>query len=168
MKTSEMRNLILFSLLGLVCACSLWGPLRVDKGAKDYSIDKTLKDWTVKTNWEEADYLYSNKTSSAFITVSSLCDRYEIASLESLSKSALSPLKDREILKSETRIIDEREALTKKLMGKLDGVEVEVVFTVLRKGDCIFDFYLTSYHQAKEDDVKDYERLLKSFHYKGY
>lgn len=169
MKTTRVFYIIGVSYVFLLMSsCSLWGPLRVDEGAKDYQLKYQPKNWDKKTDWEEADYLFISKKSSAHITVQSLCNRYEIASLESLSKSALSPLKNREEIKSEKRMIDDREALTKRVKGTLDGVQVEIVYTVLRKADCMFDFFLTSYPQVNSGEEEEYEKLLKGFHYKGY
>lgn len=168
MKTAKPKNILYVSLFIFFTSCSLWGPVRKDESADDYQIKKSISGWVSKPKWEEADYLFVHEGSSAHITVSSLCDRYELSSLESLSKSLLSPLSNQVEIETKKQMIDSRAALTKRVKAKLDGVDVESIATVLRKGDCIFDFFLTSFKEISEVEEKAYEELLKSFHYKGY
>lgn len=162
----HMKNISVLALVPFVFACSLGGPLREDKSANNYQLPSPGADWMLEKFKEiDADKVYLNKKSSAMISVSSLCGRYDGASLESLMKSAHAPLQSIDVLENQDLILDGRAALRRHIKAKMDGVPVVVLSTVLRKDDCIFDFHLQKAHDISGEDVATYENMLKGFHY---
>jgi len=142
--------------------------MRADKKAEQYKFQGPKSNWS-KADFEvDADHIFVSDRSGAVYSVNSLCDRYETASLKSLMKSVLAPLTDRRKVSERTFKFDGREALQSRLKAKVDGADVEVLATILRKDDCIFDFNLQGADPLHANDVKDYEATLNSFHYGKY
>ncbi len=153
------------ALLLLLISCSFSGPLRVDRSAQNYKFEAPSIAWQLLAPIEGADFVFENKKSGATLSVSSICERYEEASLASLAGSALSPLgffkeKERKVL-----FVDGREALEVYVESKLDGVAVEVDLVVMRKNDCLFDFSLQSSPTITNSERQDFLKALQRFKY---
>jgi hypothetical protein len=162
-----MRNSLAYAALILCFACSLGGPLREDATAlNNYSLPSPGAAWTQQDfKQSEIDRAYLNGKSSALISVASLCERYDTASLDSLMKSAHAPLRDVEVVQEKEIMLDGRAALVRQVKAKMDGVGVELFSTVVRKDDCIFDFHLQRAGSLASGDILDFENMLKGFRY---
>jgi len=151
-------------------ACSLSGPLRSDPRAARYEFGKLPADWkNQKSSAEEAgpDEFFQNEKTQSLISLNSMCRRYPDSSLETLMKQLFSPLSEVEVLENAKTLLDEREALLKRVKGKLDGVDVEAEFIIMRKNECLFDFSLISRNSITSDDRVDFEKFYRAFRYLG-
>jgi hypothetical protein len=160
--------LLLFSY-GLP-GCGLSGPLRTDPKAKIFETGSLGPNWkkaALEGEESSADFIYVNQKTSAYIAVNSMCKRYPDSSLASLSKQLMGPMSNAEIIAQEKLMIDEREALSTRSKGLLDGVAVEAKFVVVRKNECIFDFSLVAGKRIFDEDEEDFDRLVKGFRYLG-
>ena len=153
------------ALLLLLVSCSISGPLRVDRNAQNYKFQAPSSDWEQRPPLEGADFFFENKKSGATLSVSSICERYEEASLVSLANSALSPLGFYKEKERRSLTVDGREALGVYVESKLDGVAVEVELVVMRKNDCLFDFSLQSAPKISNSERKEFLKSLESFRY---
>lgn len=156
------------ALSALVGSCSLGGPLRTDERALGgYHIGRVGSGWKAQREEDPGiDYAWTTD-SGAFVSLGSVCRRYDRAPLEALSKDLVNPLEDREIISEERRPLDDREALHVKARGRMDGVPVEAHYVVFRKDDCLFDFSLIARDRVVAADDKAFEAFVSGFHFGG-
>lgn len=152
----------------MLCACSLGGPLRVDKKADSFSVATPSSPWKEQNSEDkDSDRVFVNSRTGSIIALSSVCKRYEQVSLEALRKDLVNPIEGREIASEERRPLDDREALFTRVKGRMDGVPVESHLVVLRKNDCIFDFALHAKEKITQEDDRDFLSFVSSFHFSG-
>jgi len=140
------------------------GPLREDRSAANYFFPAPQGSWTKLNPTEGIEILYQDKR-GALLSVSSICDRYEEAKLETLARSALSPIvafKDKNVT---TFQLDGREAFQIFGEGKVDGVPVQIDFVAWRKDDCLFDFSVQASPTLNAQSRTDFLNMLKKFRY---
>ncbi len=153
---------------GLLGACSLGGPLRVDKKAKDYRTGHPGGGWLerrVDSSQEAADKIFESSRGNALLAIGSACGVYQTTTLEALARDLVGPLREAEILLQRTRPLDGREGLLTEARGRVDGVSVGMLAFVLRKNDCLFDFTLTAREPLRPEDRVAFENVLKGFRY---
>ncbi|MEZ4815607.1 MAG: hypothetical protein R3A80_10445 [Bdellovibrionota bacterium] len=151
-------------ILLLLASCSISGPLRVDKSASGYFFPPPEAGWTQLAPQEGAEVLYQNKN-GALLSVSSICERYEESSLESLARSALTPIKHFKDKDAGRFQLDGREAFQVYGAGKVDGVEVEIDFVAWRKDECLFDFSVQASPSLNSSTRASFLKMLKKFRY---
>lgn len=67
---------------------------------------------------------------------------------------------------SETKLeLDGRGGVRQKVRGSLDGVDVLLDLVVVRKDECVFDFYAVTPPNPGEAVVSDFESFFSAFHY---
>lgn len=149
-------------------ACSLGGPLRIDKKAQSFSVNAPSGPWKEQKQDENvSDRVFVSDRTGSVIALGSVCKRYEQVSLEALRKDLMNPIDGREIASEERKLLDDREALFTRVKGRLDGVPVESHLVVLRKNDCIFDFSLHARNKITSEDDRDFMSFVHSFHFAG-
>ena len=151
-------------ILLLLASCSISGPLRVDKSAGAYFFPEAKSPWVQSPPSEGVEILYVDK-SGASISVSSICERYEEASLETLARSALSPITHFKEIETGELQLDGREAFQVFGSGKVDGVPVQIDFVAWRKDDCLFDFSAQASPKLPARVRAEFLAMLKKFRY---
>lgn len=161
-----MRNRS-FLLSAFLAACSLSGPLRVDRKAVGYSFGAPGTRWTSVQVVPElaADYVFSSRSDGTVLSIGSVCDRYLDSSLEALTKDLTNPIGKTELESQDRLSVDGREGLLTSTRGSLDGVPVSMRTFVIRKNDCLFDFTLSAKGQIAQADLDDFDRVVKGFRY---
>ena len=156
---------LLGTVLLLIASCSISGPLREDRSATKYFFPEPLSGWQKQAPQDEAEILYLHKQSGALLSVSSICDRYEESKLETLARSALSPIANQKDKESKTFQVNGREAFELFIEGKMDGVPVQVDFVSWRKNDCLFDFSVQASPIVSAQVREDFLNMVKKFRY---
>ena len=154
------------TLAGLT-ACSLSGPVRTDAKAAEYTLARLPAPWRLDRVDPNVDYSFINPEAGSLLSVSSTCRRYDDVTLEALMKDIVRPIDGAETLVTDRRMLDGREALYRKVRGKMDGVDIEAALVVLRKDDCIFDFSLFTREALRAADERAFTGFLEAFHYEG-
>lgn len=106
---------------------------------------------------------YTEDTGHA-LSVNSSCQEHEDAPLDVLTRHLLMGFTERLEVAQEKVVVDEREALRSRYRAKLDGVPVELLFLVLKKDRCVYDFTYVAPLGRFEDRVQDFESLVRGFH----
>jgi hypothetical protein len=169
-RSVSSRFIIAGAMLGLLGGCSLNGPLREDIKATQTSFSRIPKNWIPQKPREDkdakgADVVYKDKVSKSLIAMNSVCFRYENTSLERLAHQYESGLKDAETLEEGELTADGRRAFRVRLRGTFDGVSSEILVTVLRKNDCLFDFSVVGVSPLPPEIIKDFDRWVQGFRY---
>lgn len=86
-------------------------------------------------------------------------------SLVSLTGDLVTALEDRNFSDEKRFMLDGRGAMRQIVIGKMNGVPTNVDFVVVRKGSCVFDFYLVSSGEAPVEAVEDFEAFFGGFSY---
>ncbi len=164
-----MKNLsFIFATIALLCGCTS-SPLRSDVKAEGYSFQAPSRNEWMEAPKDSpgraADHIFTRAASGAMISVGSVCNRYEQASLKALQKDVINVLNHPEIVSQDTKTINGREALLSRVRGGLDGVPVEAYFMTWRKDDCLFDVDLYSRDAINPADEKTYLSVIESLKY---
>ena len=67
-------------------------------------------------------------------------------------------------LRSPQRLASQREALRSRYRAKLDGVPVELLFLVLKKDQCVYDFTYVAPLGRYEERLAGFESWVHGFH----
>lgn len=157
-----LHRLAVFFLL--ITSCSISGPLREDRSATGYFFPAPAPGWEKLSPTEGVEILYREK-SGALLSVSSICGRYEESTLETLARSALSPIAKFKDIETHAFQLDSRGAFQLFGEGKVDGVLVQVDFIAWRKDDCLFDFSLQAAPKLNSHTRADFLSMVKKFRY---
>lgn len=106
---------------------------------------------------------YTEDTGHA-LSVNSTCKEHEDAPLDVLTRHLLLGFTERLEVSQDKVVVDEREALRSRYRAKLDGVPVELMFLVLKKDRCVYDFTYVAPLGRFEDREQDFEALVRGFH----
>jgi hypothetical protein len=98
------------------------------------------------------------------LQVNSTCKGHEDAPLDVLTRHLLLGFTERHEVEAEKVVVDEREALRSHYLAKLDGVPVELLFVVLKKDTCVFDFTYVAPLGRFGERLMDFESLVHGFH----
>lgn len=104
---------------------------------------------------------YTEDTGHA-VSVNATCG--EDAPLDVLTRHLLAGFTERLEVEQRKVVVDEREALRSRYRAKLDGVPVELLFVVLKKDACVYDFTYVAPLGRFEERVEDFESLVRGFH----
>ncbi|QRK13646.1 hypothetical protein JQX13_17155 [Archangium violaceum] len=105
---------------------------------------------------------YTEDTGHA-LSVNANCQEHEDAPLDVLTRHLLMGFTERLEVEQRKVVVDEREALRSRYRAKLDGVPVELLFLVLKKDHCVYDFTYVAPLGRYEDRVEDFEALVRGF-----
>lgn len=106
---------------------------------------------------------YTEETGHA-LSVNSICREHEDAPLDVLTRHLVMGFTERLEVEQQKVVVDEREALRSRYRAKLDGVPVELLFVVLKKDQCVYDFTYVAPLGRYEERVDGFESLVRGFH----
>jgi hypothetical protein len=160
----------LFAGMLVLNSCSLGGPLREEVKATHFKAGRTPRGWISQKpktdkDAEGADVVYKDRATQSLIALNSTCFRYESTSLDRLAHQYESGLKDAETVSETELIVDGRRAVRVHLKGDFDGVRSEILVTVLRKNDCLFDFSMVGKSPLTADVQRDFDLWVQGFRY---
>jgi hypothetical protein len=96
-------------------------------------------------SWERLDLAQNDlawRRDAAIIQVNATCDPFQDVPLTALTNHLFIGFRDRTIRRQERISLDGREALRTRAVASLDGVPRELLFVVLKKDACTYDFAL--------------------------
>ncbi|MBN1653626.1 MAG: hypothetical protein JXA30_07600 [Deltaproteobacteria bacterium] len=124
----------------------------------------------MNTRWERVfvgdqnDLAWRHPEFNAIIQVNASCSPSMDIPLRALTNHLLIGFTEREIQEQKLLPMAGREALRTHLTAKLDGVPREMVFDVLKKDGCVYDFSLIAPPDARfSRALKDYLSLIAGF-----
>lgn len=167
MRSSSIRPLgaplLLLACCGALCCGG--GALREGyfvKGGLKYRVEGPGEGWR-PVRLQETDLAWAFASGPQVLSMNSGCGEHGDPSLEVLTTHLLFGFTERLLLSQETAQLDGREALRTRARGKLDGVEVELGVTVLKKNGCVYDVQYVAPLGRYDERAPDYERLVQGF-----
>jgi hypothetical protein len=122
-------------------------------------------DWKRLETNAETDVAWYNRRLEATIFVNATCEPDSDIPLEALTKHLLFGFTEKYISSQERTQLDGREALVTTLVAKLDGVPRKMVFTVLKKDGCVYDFSLIGAADEQFTQAMPlYQSVVSGFH----
>lgn len=109
---------------------------------------------------------YTGETGHA-LSVNSTCREHEDAPLDVLTRHLLAGFTERLEVERREVVVDEREGLRSRYRAKLDGVPVELLFLVVKKDRCVYDFTYVAPLGRFEERLEGFESLVRGFHTEG-
>jgi hypothetical protein len=114
-----------------------------------------------------ADNAWWHKQAGATLYTDSNCEKgYSDSALSRLARAQAAAIEAPELVSENTHTLAKRAAYTAHYSGHVDGVPVGVTTTVLKKGNCIYDFVLIAPVSAAEALRNDYDSHIASFRIK--
>ena len=111
------------------------------------------------------DLAWMNKELDAIVQVNSRCDPGLDIPLVSLTQHLLIGFTERDITSQHLVPLDGRESLRTHLRAKLDGVDRTLVFYVLKKDGCVYDFALiTGQKSPDSSSIAIFDAFVRAFH----
>jgi hypothetical protein len=131
-----------------------------------YDLGSLGPGWSRVDLGDQNDLAFRNDSVDGVVQVNASCDPSLDIPLEALTNHLLIGFTEREDVEPQERVpLDAREALRTHMRAKLDGVPRELLFYVLKKNDCVYDFALvTPPGELFERARPDFERLVAGFH----
>ena len=117
-----------------------------------------------RLNLQDNDLAYLARGSEHSLAVNSTCGGAVDAPLPVLTQHLLIGFTERKETESQLIPLDGREALRTRHTAKLDGVPIELLFVVIKKDGCVYDFTYLSPPQHFEERVADFDALVQGFH----
>jgi hypothetical protein len=160
-----------FALLTfVVLACAGCGANRGLVGSIYRDREATYRIGTVGEGWSgldvegEGDLAWHDDDVGAVIAVNASCDPGADVPLTALTNHLLAGFTQREIVSEELVPLDGREALRTHVRARLDGVQRELLFYVLKKNECVYDFGLvTPVGSEFEEALVEFEPFVAGF-----
>jgi hypothetical protein len=154
--------LSLAALLGCAGGGQLQGQVFRDAEAR-YRVGALGGGWD-RIDMGDNDLAWHHDAIGAIVQVNATCDPFQDVPLTALTNHLLIGFTERRWRSSQVVPLDGREALRSHVVAKLDGVPRELLFYVLKKNECTYDFALiappgTSYERAEPD----FERFVAGF-----
>ena len=119
-------------------------------------------DWR-RVSLSDVDVAWVRDSSGHTLSVSSMCQDYQEASLTALRRQQLVGFTDSERVEEREQMLDGRAALFSRWRAKLDGVPVELGLWTLKKDGCVYDFTYTSPNGAYDEQSQALARLVQGF-----
>ncbi len=128
-----------------------------------YDLSLPNQDW-VGVDPGGADKAWRNERLGATLYADSNCGkRYEDVPLQRLVQHQLSGIPIEKRIYEDASNIDGRESFTVRIEGRLDGVRVGMSLTVIKKGECVYDFVAVGPPNQFDDIFRDYESAVSTF-----
>lgn len=110
------------------------------------------------------DLAWRESRSGAIVQINATCDPFHDVPLTALTQHLLIGFTDRSVQSQQRLPMDGREALRSHVSASLDGVPRELLFYVLKKDDCVYDFALVAPPgEPFQRAVPAYERFVGGF-----
>lgn len=157
------RSLLAVVLFAAGCGGASFSDQIYRDGEARYRVGEIGRAWQ-RLEVEDNDLAWHDPQTGAIIQVNATCDPFQDVPLRALTNHLLIGFTDREWRSSEPVPLDGREALRSHLVAKLDGVPRELLFYVLKKDRCTYDFALITppgepYRRAEPE----FERFVAGF-----
>jgi hypothetical protein len=107
-----------------------------------YRIGELGPSWRRLSVAGDNDLAFHHEGVGAIIQVNATCDPASDVPLTALTNHLLIGFTDRDIQEQSLLPMDEREALRTHVIARLDGVPRELLFYVMKKNACVYDFAL--------------------------
>lgn len=127
-----------------------------------YAIGPIDELWSVRKD-KGSDALFRNEALGAALYVDSTCRNFQDAPLSVLANHLFFGFDEAEVRHQRIHRIDNRDALERLVRARLDGAEVGVAVTVLKKNACVFDIILVAPADAFDDLVPFYREIVGGF-----
>lgn len=165
--TRPVRVLAPLVVLVLAIACSGGGTLRgsvyTERGVR-YRIGPLGTGWQPLRVEDHNDLAWRNPNSGAIVQVNATCDPASDVPLTALTNHLLMGFTERDIRAQTLVPLDGREALRTHVLARLDGVAREMLFYVMKKDDCVYDFSLVAPPGAVfERALVEFEPFVQGF-----
>lgn len=168
------EGLIRLALIGwaLVLPCALGacgggGGLRGDvyrDAEARYRVGPLGSGWRALDVAGQNDLAYHDADLGAIVQVNATCDPDSDVPLTALTNHLLIGFTERDIREQRIVPMDGREALRTHVVARLDGVPRELLFVVMKKNDCVYDFALiTPPGSPFTRAVADFDRFVAGF-----
>jgi hypothetical protein len=110
------------------------------------------------------DLAWHSSSLEALVQVNATCDPDSDVPLNALTNHLLIGFTERVIHDQRILPMDRREALRTYATARLDGVERELVFYVLKKDDCVYDFALVAAPGASFEQARaEFDAFVQAF-----
>lgn len=133
-------------------------------GETPYRIGELGAGWQRLSLADQNDLAYHHGGMGAIVQANATCDPGSDVPLTALTNHLLIGFTERDIREQRVVPMDEREALRTHVIARLDGVPRELVFYVIKKDDCVYDFALiTPPGESFLRAAPDFERFVAGF-----
>ena len=146
----------------LLSRCSILGSSGL-RHAENISFSAPT-DWRVTDSEGESDKAFKLPSGST-VTVTSSCHENRQVSLHNLTKDLLLGARKVKFIRQENVNIAKTQALLSHVNATVEGQAFQLLFVVLRKNGCVFDFSLVSTKSIPEKEIKDFLEFAKSLEY---
>lgn len=164
-----MRALPAVLLLLLACSsagcggASFQGNVYRD-GTMRYRVGELGSGWERLDVGGQNDLAWRNAAIGAIVQMNATCRPRSDVPLTALTNHLLIGFTDRDIREQALFPLDGREALRTHLLARLDGVQRELLFVVMKKDDCVYDFALVAPPGAPFERARpSFEALVTGF-----
>ncbi len=166
MKLGVLRYVLALSLL-LVCCAGCHRGVRFEnhvfsKPGVSYRVGTLSPVWE-RVKLSQNDLAWYTEDTGHALQVNSTCQGEDVP-LDVLTRHLLMGFTERQAVAEEKVVVDEREALRSRYRAKLDGVPVELLFLVLKKDQCVYDFTYVAPLGRFEERLEGFESLVRGFH----
>ena len=152
----------IFSCALLLARCSLLSSSGLQH-AKDLSLTAPST-WTETESEGDTDKAFKTAAGS-MVTVTSSCQENRQVSLRNLTRDLLLGAKKVKFIQQQPMIIARTEALFSHVNTTVEGKAFQLLFIVLRKNSCVFDFSLVSPKPISQGEIQEFISFTKSFDY---
>jgi hypothetical protein len=128
-----------------------------------YRVGEVPAVWT-RVRLSSNDLAWIMEDTGHALSVNATCKGHEDAPLDVLTRHLLMGFTERQEVRQEKVVVDEREALRSHYQAKLDGVPVELLLLVLKKDNCVYDFDYVAPLGRLQERREDFESLVRGFH----
>jgi hypothetical protein len=135
----------------------------VEKPDVTYEVGELPPHWRL-VRLEDNDLAYLDEASGHSLAVNATCEGHEDPPLSVLTQHLLIGFTERQETERRLFMLDGREALETRHFAKLDGVPVDLLFVVMKKDGCVYDFTYVSPPGRFDQYVADFRGLVQGFH----
>lgn len=146
------------------CGGATWdGQVYRDREAA-YRVGAIGPGWRVLDLEGHNDLSWGHEALAAVVQVNARCDPADDIPLPTLRNHLLFGFTDRQIHAEGRVTLDGREALVTHAAARLDGVERELLLTVLKKDGCVYDLALVAPPGRRFEEARAaYDRVVAGF-----
>ena len=161
-----MRGRLVCMILTLAIGCGGGGELRgsvFTDGEARYRVGDLDAGWE-RLDLDQNDLAWRHPSIGAIVQVNATCDPFQDVPLTALTNHLLIGFTARELRSERLVPLDGREALRSHYVASLDGVPRELLFFVLKKDECTYDFALVAPPGAPFEEARPaFERFVAGF-----
>lgn len=131
--------------------------------SNSYRISKLPDGWK-KIKVKGGDLAFHNSSSDSTITVNSVCkEAKRNYSLKALSKSLVTGIEDKKVIKSENLEVDKSNGLYTEYIAKLDGDLFSLATVVYKSEKCNYDFTYSATEGYFNSNLNTFRNLVSGF-----